>query len=75
MRKCYARIFHEPNKNFSINQYIKLAKERGVTPTQLIYEIFKDEIEPEFIFSWQHAEEKILKVIDKQNKNGGFNGF
>ncbi len=58
-----------PELEYQIKSLMQQAQSMNVTPTQFVYEMLPDVMEPQLIFSWDHAYKIILEHFENfQNR-------
>ena len=69
MHLLFQQFKSAPELKCQIKSLIQQAQSMNVTPTQFVYEMLTDDVEPQLIFSWDHAYETILEHFENfQNR-------
>ena len=69
MKTLFYNNITTPEFECQIKSLMQQAQSMNVTPTQFVYEMLPDVMEPQLIFSWDHAYETILEHFENfQNR-------
>ena len=69
MKTLFYNNITAPEFECQIKSLMQQAQSMNVTPTQFVYEMLPDVMEPQLIFSWDHAYETILEHFENfQNR-------
>ena len=69
MKTLFNNNITAPDFECQIKSLMQQAQSMNVTPTQFVFEMLTDDVEPQLIFSWDHAYETIIEHFENfQNR-------